>query len=507
MRTPLEQQVLDAIHQSQIIVPGDRVAVAVSGGADSVALFRLLVALRNVMGISLLVVHFDHTLRGAESESDAQFVAALACEHHVEFIGGREDVASAAKQQRLNLEDAARRLRYEFFHRIVERDRATRIAVAHTADDQAETVLARLFRGTGPAGLSGIHPVVGPIVRPLLGVRRADLHQYLAGLGQPWREDSTNLDVRRQRARIRAQLLPVLENDFSSSIVNHLSGLARLSREEQAFWQALVEDRFRAHVHERDGKLTIRISDLISPLHLSSDPARDLDLHDTRDENLVGSSHRSIGLRPLTERLIRRLYERVRGDCRDLTAVHVEQTIYLASESASGHRVELPGGVVVQRNFDDLVFSRKPGAACAGKSPETKRPARAYNHVVHLPEHGVAAISIPELGSRLLLKVIDWPSMERDTKHVDALDAALLRGPLTLRNWQPGDAYRPRGHRQARKLKQLFLTHRVPRSERPYWPVIECRGSIVWARGMPSANDFCVREHSRAAVLIEEAGL
>src|SRR5271163_590237 len=158
MRTPFEQSVLDSIRASRLLVAGDRVGVAVSGGGDSVALLRLLETLRTELGIGLLVVHFDHGLRGAESDKDARFVADLAGSIGMEFVLGREDVAAAAAQHGWNLEDAGRRLRYAFFRRLVEEGRATRIAVAHSADDQAETVLAHIMRGTGPSGLAGIHP-------------------------------------------------------------------------------------------------------------------------------------------------------------------------------------------------------------------------------------------------------------------------------------------------------------------------------------------------------------
>ncbi len=132
--------------------------------------------------------------------------------------------------------------------------RATRVVVAHTADDQAETVLAHILRGTGPAGLAGIYPSVGSVVRPLLGERREDLREYLRGVGQDWREDSTNRDLSKQRARIREQLLPLLERDFSPRAVDHLAGLAELAREEEVFWNALVDDRFRALVRRRRRK-------------------------------------------------------------------------------------------------------------------------------------------------------------------------------------------------------------------------------------------------------------
>src|ERR1700690_1450015 len=186
-KSRLEQQGFKTIRQSGMAVPGDRIAVAVSGGADSVALLRLLDGLRDALGITLLVAHFNHALRGADSEADAQFVADLARELRLECICERENVTAEAERQHLNLEDAARRLRYAFFNRIVEKALATRVGVAHTAGDQAETVLARLFRATGPAGLAGIHPVLGAIIRPLLAVRREELREYLRRRSQPWR--------------------------------------------------------------------------------------------------------------------------------------------------------------------------------------------------------------------------------------------------------------------------------------------------------------------------------
>jgi tRNA(Ile)-lysidine synthase len=265
----------------------------------------------------------------------------------------------------------------------------------------------------------------------------------------------------------------------------HLAGLARLAREEEVFWSALVEDRFRALVRADRGKprLAIQARDLLLPLEVSSatEPAP---------------------LRALTERLIRRLYRDLHGDLHGLTAEHVERVIHLASESMSGRRIDLPGGILVERNFDELIFVR------AGRSSHTRETAaqsNAYRYVVSLPGHGAATVSVPELKSRFCLKVIDWPIAERDTKRESAvLDADLLRAPLVLRNWRPGDAYQPRGRRQPQKLKEMFLAGRVPVRDRACWPVLESGGRVAWARGMPPAEAFCAREGTRAGVVIEE---
>ena len=496
MRSPLEQSVLETIRDERMLAPGDRAGVAVSGGADSIALLRLLEKLRGELGITLAVVHFDHSLRGKESEGDSRFVCDLAHLSGLEFILGKDDVAGKAEQHGWNLEDAARRIRYAFFKRVVEEKRVTRICVAHTADDQAETVLAHVIRGTGPTGLAGIYPIAGPIVRPLLKTRRQELRQFLKELGQEWREDATNQDLHRLRARIRAQLLPQLETDFSRQIVPRLCDLARLSQEEENFWAELVEQRYCRCAQEQGGDLTMKICDLMTMPGVSARETAHL---------AIRTSTSSAPWRPLTERLIRRLYEKVRGDRRELSSRHVEQVIHLVTESSSGRRVQLPGGIQAKREFGRLVFSHARTAEHSEQRGSTAAEANTYEYVVRFSGQGTTAVSVPELGSRFRLKVIDWPVTASDTKRgVQALDADLLGTPLVLRNWRPGDAYRPCGRRQVRKLKDMFRTGRVPSRERGRWPVLESEGRVIWTRGMPPAAEFSAREGTRAGVVIEE---
>src|SRR5207302_11015614 len=159
----------------------------------------------------------------------------------VEFSDLTVEATKQAKKERANLEDAARRARYDYFRSLAESGVCKRIAVAHTADDQAETVVAHLLRGTGLAGLGGIHPISRPVVRPLLGVRRNELRHFLRARKQTWREDATNRDTKRMRARIRKKLLPLLEKQFQPAIVKHLATLAELAREDEAFLYALAE--------------------------------------------------------------------------------------------------------------------------------------------------------------------------------------------------------------------------------------------------------------------------
>jgi tRNA(Ile)-lysidine synthase len=365
--------------------------------------------------------------------------------------------------------------------------------VAHTADDQAETVLARVLRGTGPAGLAAIYPVNGPIVRPLLDVRRAELRRYLGNLGQQWREDASNYDRSRLRSRLRHQVLPILESEIQPSIVSHLSRLAVMSREDETFWKALTRARLGTLLERECGQFRILCSDLLKP-SLKGDPFADLDLPE--DARLA-----------VARRLVRGIVEELRGHCRQWTADHVQRVVQLASAGSSGSRIELPG-VIVERSFDWLWFypadtkTRKGSASSNVSSSDSA----AFSCLVELGNPGESTVvAVPEIKSRFHLKVVDWHPLRSDTEVDKAiLDRDLLHPPLVLRNWYPGDSFQPKGRRSSRKLKQFFRMKRVAVLDREGWPVLTSADKLVWTRGLPVAAQFAPRPATRAGVIIAE---
>ena len=221
--------------------PGMRLAVAVSGGADSVALLRTLVDAAPEIGLVLSVAHVHHGIRGAEADADAEFVSTLAAQHGLAFHRRDVDVPAAAREKRETLEEAGRKLRYAWFEELLATGLADAVATAHTLDDQAETVLHKLLRGAWTEGLSGIHPVLthsrGAILRPFLDVRRAEIETWLTAIGQPWCEDATNADRSHTRNRLRHDLLPALAA-YNPQIGTQLANLATLARDEDAYWHA-----------------------------------------------------------------------------------------------------------------------------------------------------------------------------------------------------------------------------------------------------------------------------
>ncbi len=486
----LSRIVLGTIRSLRMCSAGDRVAVGVSGGADSTALLLVLRELAPELGVSVSVAHFNHCLREDESDADQEFVAALAAQLELEFAAGREEVA-AKRRRGENLEAAARRMRYAFLNSLVAEGRATRVAVAHTADDQAETVLAHITRGTGPAGLAGIYPVAGAVVRPLLDVRRAAVREYLLERKQAWREDSTNRDRTRLRARLRLDLLPQWEAAVSPGIVERLCGLATHARTDEQFWTEGMEHCLRAFVRREGGELRIAISDLLNPVP----PAT----------TVLRSATVEAGTSAPAQRLVRRLMQELRGDRYGVSAAHVSRVLRLARESISGRRIQLPDGIEIAREFNQLVFRRAAAGAAPTSLQETAAPETSYHYEVELPQPNEMAVCLRAGTRRLRLKVIDWPPGESETSLLQsALDCAQLSPPLVLRNWQPGDAYRPAGRYRARKLKGMFREQRIRRSERAGWPVLESSGRPVWAAGFPAAAEVGVTPATRLALVIVE---
>jgi tRNA(Ile)-lysidine synthase len=447
---------------------GERIGVAVSGGADSVALLRLLVDLRKALGIVVCAVHFNHGLRGKASDADEKFVAKLAGAHGLELLVAREDVGAKAERERANLEDAGRRARGAFFSELVESGRVSRIAVAHTADDQAETVLAHILRGTGLAGLAGIHAESGVVFRPLLKVRRADLRVYLRAKRQAWREDKSNTDTERTRARIRHELMPLLQKRFQSATVEHLCQLAELAREDELCLGERAAEWEKFYVRYTEPNEAAQL-----PLLEFSEQAR-----------------------ATRTRVIRRLVERLKTRPGQLSSSHVQSVLELAEDKESGKSLPLPGGVEVLRDRNSLLFRGQPW-----NERNDRRNAGGYAYAVQLGASGTE-LHLMEHQCRLHFRVIDWPAQGRETITGLLLDRERLRSPLVVRNWRPGDAMRPIGHQKRHTLARLWNEAGVNRWEKLVWPVLTSAGKVAWARGLNVATEFAVSDRTRSGVMI-----
>jgi tRNA(Ile)-lysidine synthase len=466
------------MRRSGFFRPGERIGVAVSGGPDSVLLFDFMKQMARELGLQLAVVHFNHRLRGAESDADERFVRELARggsierpdesgkperpEGEVEFVRGEADVARVAREKHRNLEATARDLRYRFFFSLVNQGRVHKVATAHTANDQAETVLLKLLRGAGTRGLGGIYPVLeGKVVRPFLGLTRAEVEAEIARRRLDFRVDSTNRDPRLARNKIRMELLPLVARDFNPAIVRLLKSFADQTRDDEAYLEQQASERARAW-RVREG------------------------------------TEEKIPLRPLVEfppaierRVLRQMIAGVRGGLQGVTREHVEALRRFAREAQSGRQLALPGGVVARKEFDWLVVSPEPGPA-----------GKPFAYPVAVP----GSVAVADLGLTFHFKIVGADGLREayNEKGVICLEAEKLSGTLVLRNWRAGDRFQPKGSRRNRKLKELFRQRKIRVDERSGWPVLECGGRIVWVRGFPAGADASAAASGEVLVIQEE---
>lgn len=480
----LAQHVLDFIRRHELLKPGDRVGVAVSGGADSVALLRLLLDLRKELGVVLSVVHFNHRLRGAESDEDEQFVAELASQHKLHFNCESGNVESHAAERHLSVETAARQLRYGFFRRLLLNGAVNRIATAHTLDDQAETVLLRLVRGAGTRGLAGIYPQLSvrrqasvpslssgqaevsrqqkpepSIVRPLLATRRKDLESYLAGLGQGWREDRSNRDLRHARNRVRHGILPRLQRNLNPAVREILAETAEIARAEEEYWQQEIEQVLPqvwalGATQALSGSLkTVALARLSLALQ----------------RRIVRAAGESLGLR--------------------LEFRHVEEILEVASGHARAAKsAVLPHDWTVSRHKNEVRFTFA-GAAAAKNSD--------YEYRLAIP----GQIEVPEATSRFEAVLVPAGTQAGyNPEHL--LEPTLLARELRVRNWRAGDRFWPAHTKTPKKIKELLQERQVTGAERRLWPVVVSGPEIVWVRGF--AVPAKLRPRAGEAVMIRE---
>jgi tRNA(Ile)-lysidine synthase len=481
---------LHHLQENRWAPPGQRIGVAVSGGADSVALFLLFLELQEKLGAVLSVAHFNHKLRGRASDADEKFVTNLAARYSIPFFVSCEDISSQSKRERANLEDTARLARYAFFDRLVAEGQLDRIAVAHTADDQAETVLAHIFRGTGLAGLGGIHPELRSVFRPLLKFRRHELRTYLHAGRQPWREDVTNRDTKRTRARIRLKLMPFLEKQFQPAVVDHLCQLADLAREDEAWLESTAERLFLSARKEK-AVWHILLRDLLAP-----QPGSD----SSKGQNELRTR---IPPQAMSKRLIRLLVRRTKPHTGQLSTIHVDAVLRLAEQPDAGKSLQLPGGVEVRRERDTLCFRPQSNLSSA-KSTYAPKLSSFPIDLNSRP----AEVPLPEQSCCLRLTVIDWPPQGRENGVTGAvLDREKMHFPLVVRNWRPGDSMQPLGHQKRHRLSRLLNELGVSRWDKISWPVLDCGGKIVWTRGLPVSAEFAAGSATRQVVVITEVPL
>ncbi|GAB6139002.1 tRNA lysidine(34) synthetase TilS [Halanaerobaculum tunisiense] len=459
----LLDQVTTTIDNYGMLNSGDRLVVAVSGGPDSLALLHLLTRLQEDYQLKLHIAHLNHQLRGEVAAQEAQFVKKIATSWQLPVTVESRDVQSFQQEAGLSLEDAARKVRYDFLWELLAELKFDKLVVGHHADDQAETVLLKFLRGAGLQGLGGIVPNRNKLIRPLIEVSKQELKDYCAQYNLNPCSDETNLEPIYQRNKIRLELLPLLKQDYNANLVNTLNRMARILRAE--------EDYLSDHATDILQEITIRES----KTELIINRRSFLELHIA-----------------LQRRIIREAIRYLQGDCQDIYYQHIQDIIDLTSNSDTGKKLELPDELLVRLNYNQLILATKELVA-------TKED---FNYQLTRGK-----VKVPELDLVISSKVVasDYPWQEElADPQVGCFDYDSVGPQFYVRTRKPGDRFYPLGMEGSKKVKDFFIDEKIPVWQREQIPILTTKqGTVFWVGGLRVDDRFKITKDTQQILIIK----
>ncbi|MBT9170354.1 MAG: tRNA(Ile)-lysidine synthase [Actinobacteria bacterium] len=436
----LKEKVKENIRRNKLIDPGALVIVSVSGGPDSLCLLHLLSQLREELHFAIHVFHLDHLTRDGESTQDARYVKSVAENWNLPVTMIEADIEEISKRERRSFQSVAREIRRNHLLQLADSLGASRIATGHQADDQVETFLFRLLRGSGPKGLGGMNYREGKLIKPLLNVWRREIEDYCQAAGLSPRMDWTNREMKYERNRIRNQLIPYLEREFSPALRDIVFRTAEILRDEEEVMDSLAEELFQNLAVVREESVQFYVKEL------ARQP------------------------RALVRRILRRSIQRVKGELLDVDFLPLEE-VAQALEADESFHILMEGGLEVYREYDRIVATKR---SVSGESDLRER---------ELPLEG--ELDIPEAGLVLKTREMDYnresPIPQGNTVWMD-LDKIVP--PLKVRGWRGGDRFIPLGMKKIKKLQDFFVDSKVPRRARKRVPIVEDFHKIVWVAGL-----------------------
>lgn len=458
----LVAQVKKTIQKHAMLKPGDRVIVGVSGGPDSVALVHVLYQLRKSYDLTLQVAHLNHGLRGKEALRDVRFVESLAHEMGLPCVVETFDVPSYKKEHSLSSQEAARLVRYQFLEELKKRTGASKIALGHNANDQAETLMMWLLRGAGLKGLGGMPPVrSGVIIRPLIETTRKQIAAFLDKKKIPFVEDSSNRENNYLRNRIRHEIFPLLEEHYNPQIIKKLVNTANILSLENEYLEENANKLLDSIIIARENaSVTIDINELMAlPLALQL-------------------------------RCLRAVLEKVKGDLRRITSIHLFDILGIAARGEPHKGLKLPDGIGIERSYLRLKIT----------SNQLKPLPFTYRYS-SIPDK----VWLKEIGKEMVFTLVERRKVVFNNTNPKSayLDADKVLMPLVIRNAKPGDSFQPFGMKGKKKIKNFFSDEKVELNERKRVPLVFCGDLLCWVGGMRIHHALRVTNRTKRILKIE----
>ncbi|MBI3583085.1 MAG: tRNA lysidine(34) synthetase TilS [Nitrospinae bacterium] len=458
-----------------MITEKDTVLVGVSGGIDSITLLYSLFFLKDDLKCSLVAAHANHGLRGEQSDKEAEFVRKIADELKLPSVIEKIDVLGYMTEKGLSKQAAARELRYDFFERTAKKTSANKIALGHNANDQAETVLIRLLRGSGAKGIAGIKPVracserseSNKIIRPLIEIRRDEITEFVKEKRLKYVEDPSNLEPYYLRNKIRLELIPLLKKEYNPNIIETLREAAEIVGDEDEFLESYCSTIMSA-IGSPNGSGFIEIDVLkLKNFHIA-----------------------------IKRRIIRIALKMIKGDLLKISAVHVEDILNSINKGFSGKSLNLPDGICVLYEYDKLKLFREVEVA---EEAEVR-----FDIPLKIP--GETILSKPEYKFIAeIISPVDFVAagFSLRNKYISFFDMDKIKGALRVRNRVNGDIFHPSGMKGSKKLKEFFIDEKIPRRERDSIPLIVSGDIILWIVGKRVADYGKVDKDTKNILKIE----
>ena len=445
------------ILQHDMICSGEAIVVGFSGGVDSLALLVALYELRHPLDCHLHIAHLDHQLRG-DSTSDAELVKQYANLLKLPFTIKKIDIPALMKQRKQSIEALARKERYEFFESVSKKIGATKVALGHQRNDQAETVLMNLLRGAALTGLRGILPIRdGKFIRPLLDFSRTEIEEFVAEQGLQPCEDSTNWDQNFLRNRIRLDLLPLLKRDYNRNIQNTLAQNAELLRAESDYLEDIARKALDACLAEPATHDVVILNRL---MFLRHHPA-------------------------LRRRILRLAIGQIQGDMKELAFNHSEFMLQLSEGKSPNRQLNLPNNLEFLRAYNQLIIQR----------PTSK--IGEFEYTVAVPGDN----NFPALNAVMVATIVEAPSRKTsyvlDGKFQAVFDVDQIHMPLNIRSRRAGDRFQPFGMKGTKKVKDFFIDAKVPQRMRQSIPILVTGDEILWVVGHRTSEKCKVSNKTR----------
>lgn len=457
----LKGLVRKAIKKHELIDSRDKVVIGVSGGHDSMTLLYVLLSLREELGFSIIVAHINHGVRGAESDGDEEYVREISEQLGIPFYSKKADMDGYAKVHKLTSEEAGREIRYDFFREVIDMENATKIAVAHNKNDQAETLLMRFMRGTGIDGLRGMDYKSGNIIRPLLDIDRSDIEAYCEEYNIEPRIDKTNKMTIYGRNKVRLELIPYIEESFNSGIVNTLFRTAEIMKTDSEFLSQYAKSAFEESILKNNKeKISLDIEKL---------------------KNL----HQAI-----LNRVLRQAIEQINMNLKGIEKKHIEDIVDLIENDKTGVSLNLSNDIRVEVSYNTLLVEK-------GK----KGSAVSYDYSLNVGE----TIEIRELNSVLVAEVypIDDIDMDLNNSLVKYFDYDNIKSRIYVRNRRNGDKFIPIGMTGHKKLKDFFMDQKIPKEERELTPIVLDGEEILWVVGLRISEKYKVSDKTKNVLVLE----